>query len=92
MRRLQSNRGCVGCEHDDVALIVVSGHTFCTVETFSAVAKAVAECAFVTSELPVILSLEMHCSVKQQARAFILPLNKLRSSGVRCLGCGIHIL
>jgi len=30
------------------------------------VALAVAECAFVTSELPVVLSLEMHCNSKQQ--------------------------
>jgi phosphatidylinositol phospholipase C, delta len=30
------------------------------------VAKAVADCAFETSVLPVILSLEMHCSSKQQ--------------------------
>ena len=30
------------------------------------VVKAVAESAFVTSELPVILSLEMHCDPKQQ--------------------------
>ena len=35
-------------------------------ETFDEVAKAIAECAFVTSELPVILSLEMHCSPPQQ--------------------------
>ena len=40
--------------------------TFCTVETFDAVAIAIAECAFVTSALPVIMSLEMHCSPKQQ--------------------------
>eukprot|EP00966_Prymnesium_polylepis_P099572 2306088-Prymnesium_polylepis.1 len=34
-------------------------HTFCTSETFGNVAKAVEECAFVTSELPLILSLEV---------------------------------
>eukprot|EP00966_Prymnesium_polylepis_P098394 2278519-Prymnesium_polylepis.2 len=33
---------------------------------FDDVAKAVSECAFVTSDLPVILSLEMHCSRKMQ--------------------------
>ena len=38
-----------------------SGHTFVTVEKFDEVAKAVGEYAFVTSKLPVILSLEMHC-------------------------------
>ena len=36
-----------------------AGHTFCTVETFDAVAVAVGECAFVTSKLPVFLSLEV---------------------------------
>ena len=45
-----------------------SGHTFCTIEKFDAVAEAVAECSFVTSELPVSLSLEMHCCPKQQYR------------------------
>eukprot|EP00966_Prymnesium_polylepis_P034116 793257-Prymnesium_polylepis.1 len=46
--------------------MVTHGHTWCTVERFEDVIKAVAECAFFTSELPVILSLEMHCSPKQQ--------------------------
>ena len=43
-----------------------AGHTFCTIESFNEVAKAVAECAFVTSALPVVLSMEMHCSPTQQ--------------------------
>ena len=46
--------------------VVTHGFTFCTVIEFDSVAKAIAECAFVTSELPVSLSLEMHCSPKQQ--------------------------
>ena len=46
--------------------MVTHGHTLCTVEQFNEVAKAIAECAFITSELPVIVSLEMHCSPKQQ--------------------------
>jgi len=46
--------------------IVTHGHTFCTNETFDAVAKAIGEFAFVTTELPVALSLEMHCSPSQQ--------------------------
>ena len=36
----------------------LAGHTFCTVEQFSSVSKAIDECAFILSELPVILSLE----------------------------------
>jgi len=46
--------------------VVTHGHTFCTVEAFQEVAKALSECAFVTSELPVVLSMEMHCCPKQQ--------------------------
>jgi len=46
--------------------LVTHGHTFCTTEHFSEVANAISDCAFVTSDLPVILSLEMHCSPKQQ--------------------------
>ena len=46
--------------------MVTHGHTLCTVEQFNEVAKAIAECAFITSELPVIVSLEMHCSSEQQ--------------------------
>ena len=46
--------------------VVTHGNTFCTTVTFAAVAEAIAETAFVTSELPVILSLEMHCSPPQQ--------------------------
>ena len=38
----------------------------CTLWQFDEVTKAVAECAFVCSEMPVILSLEMHCSPRQQ--------------------------
>ena len=46
--------------------VVTHGHTFCTVEAFREVAKALSECAFITSELPVVLSMEMHCCPKQQ--------------------------
>ena len=35
---------------------------------FDDVARAIAEYAFITSELPVVLSLEMHCKPKQQVR------------------------
>jgi len=48
--------------------IVTHGHTFCTVEKFEEVAKAIGECAFITSDLPVILSMEMHCSPEQQGQ------------------------
>mmetsp|Transcript_34887 Transcript_34887/g.96345 ORF Transcript_34887/g.96345 Transcript_34887/m.96345 type:complete len:1229 (-) Transcript_34887:3353-7039(-) len=38
--------------------VVTHGNTFCTKEPFDNVAKAIAECAFQASDLPVVLSLE----------------------------------
>jgi len=58
--------------------IVTHGNTFCTVEKFEAVIKAVAECAFINSEMPVMLSLEMHCSPSQQ--------RQLATMGIQYLG------
>jgi len=46
--------------------VVTHGHTFCTIVSFDEVARACGEAAFVTTALPVILSLEMHCSIPQQ--------------------------
>jgi phosphatidylinositol phospholipase C, delta len=46
--------------------VVKHGGTFTTVEHFEPVAKAIGECAFIESELPVVLSMEMHCTPKQQ--------------------------
>ena len=43
------------------------GHTFCTIESFENCAKAVGACAFIVSELPVILSLEV-CLSSSNAR------------------------
>ena len=48
--------------------LVTHGGTFTTVESFAEVAKAVAECSFVISELPLVLSLECHNSPPQQHR------------------------
>ena len=74
-----------GCRHLEIDCwdgtankpVVTHGHTFCTVVHFDAVAKAVAECAFVTSKLPIILSLEMHCSPGQQKKLASLMLTHL---------------
>ncbi|EOD23754.1 hypothetical protein EMIHUDRAFT_116213 [Emiliania huxleyi CCMP1516] len=68
-----------GCRHVEIdcwdrrrlpsyakAPVVTHGHTFCTTDTFVVVVSAIAESAFVTSDLPVILSLEMHCGKKGQ--------------------------
>lgn len=45
-----------------------SGYTFCTQINFDKVAEAVGQYAFIASEQPLILSLEMHCSPRQQVR------------------------
>lgn len=47
--------------------IITHGHTICTVIKFEEAVEAIAETAFVASQLPVILSLEMHCKRKGQA-------------------------
>lgn len=56
----------VDCWDGRVKPIVTHGGTFCTVEQFDEVAKAIADCAFTISDYPVIVSLEMHCCPKQQ--------------------------
>jgi len=56
---------------------VTHGNTFVNNESFDAVAKAVAECAFITSELPVVLSLEMHCSPPQQRQLALMMVKHI---------------
>eukprot|EP00794_Sanderia_malayensis_P017475 gene17475-19222_t len=48
--------------------IITHGMTLCTEVPFKDVIEAIAECAFKTSDFPVILSFENHCSAKQQAK------------------------
>ncbi|KAK4336630.1 hypothetical protein RND71_043742 [Anisodus tanguticus] len=48
--------------------IVTHGFTMVTDILLKEVLEAIAECAFKTSDYPVILSLENHCSPKQQAK------------------------
>jgi len=81
----------IDCWDGSAGPIVTHGHTFCTKETFEAVIKAIAECAFVTSKLPVVLSLEMHCTAKQQHKigklliahlgSYLLPYEELLETG-----------
>ena len=56
---------------------VTHGNTLVNKISFASVAKAVSETAFVTSQAPVILSLEMHCGKEQQARIAELLLQHL---------------
>ena len=48
--------------------LVTHGHTLCSAVRFDEVARAIAAAAFVTSDAPLVLSLEMHCTAPQQAR------------------------
>eukprot|EP00924_Labyrinthula_sp_SR-Ha-C_P001658 augustus_masked-scaffold_18-processed-gene-5.9-mRNA-1 protein AED:0.20 eAED:0.21 QI:0/-1/0/1/-1/1/1/0/1047 len=47
--------------------IVTHGHTLCKPTTLQECVEAVNTYAFITSEYPVILTLENHCNLKQQA-------------------------
>ncbi|XP_059477759.1 uncharacterized protein LOC132198045 isoform X2 [Neocloeon triangulifer] len=53
---------------DDGSPLIYHGHTFTTKIPFRSVVEAINRSAFVTSPFPVILSIENHCSVQQQAR------------------------
>jgi len=51
--------------------------------SFLKVVEAINECAFKTSDLPVHLSLEMHCSLPQQAISRDLPMRSPTRSPMR---------
>lgn len=53
---------------EDQEPIITHGMALCTDILFKDVIEAIAETAFVSSEYPVILSFENHCSKKQQER------------------------
>ncbi|XP_014229016.1 1-phosphatidylinositol 4,5-bisphosphate phosphodiesterase epsilon-1-like [Trichogramma pretiosum] len=53
---------------DDGSPLIYHGHTFTTKIPFRSVVEAIDRSAFVSSPYPVILSIENHCSLAQQAR------------------------
>ena len=61
---------------------VTHGHTLCSHVEFDKVASSIAESCFEASNLPVILSLEMHCSILQQNK---LAHMMIRHFGVRLM-------
>jgi phosphatidylinositol phospholipase C, beta len=54
--------------HEDQEPIITHGMALCTDIPFKDVIEAIAETAFVTSDYPVILSFENHCSKAQQEK------------------------
>lgn len=53
---------------EDGTPVIYHGHTFTTKISFKSVVDAINRSAFVVSPYPVILSIENHCSMPQQAR------------------------
>ena len=67
---------------DDGQPIIYHGHTLTTKISFRDVVQTIAESAFVASPLPVILSIENHCSLPQQQKmAAIFKVRKPRFDG-----------
>uniref|UniRef100_A0A8D9BY52 Phosphoinositide phospholipase C n=2 Tax=Cacopsylla melanoneura TaxID=428564 RepID=A0A8D9BY52_9HEMI len=60
---------------DDGNPQIYHGHTFTTKISFRSVVEAINKSAFITSPYPVILSIENHCSLQQQARMALIFQN-----------------
>ncbi|XP_037935996.1 1-phosphatidylinositol 4,5-bisphosphate phosphodiesterase isoform X2 [Teleopsis dalmanni] len=57
---------CWNGKGEDEEPIVTHGHAYCTEILYKDCIQAIADCAFVASEYPVILSFENHCNRAQQ--------------------------
>ena len=53
---------------DDGQPIIYHGHTLTTKISFRDVVQTIADYAFISSPLPVVLSIENHCSLSQQQK------------------------
>ena len=53
---------------DDGQPIIYHGHTLTTKISFRDVVQTISEYAFISSPLPVVLSIENHCSLNQQQK------------------------
>ncbi|XP_056020621.1 1-phosphatidylinositol 4,5-bisphosphate phosphodiesterase beta-1-like isoform X14 [Ostrea edulis] len=59
---------CWDGRNADEEPMITHGYTMCTEISFKEVIEAIADSAFKTSDYPVILSFENHCSQRQQAK------------------------
>lgn len=64
---------------DDGLPLIYHGHTFTSKISFRQVVDIIKKSAFQTSSLPVILSIENHCSLQQQAK--MAQMFKVREDG-----------
>ncbi|XP_066916251.1 1-phosphatidylinositol 4,5-bisphosphate phosphodiesterase beta-4-like isoform X2 [Clytia hemisphaerica] len=59
---------CWDGKGEDLEPVITHGMTLCTEVPFKDVLEAIAESAFKTTDYPVVLSFENHCSAKQQKK------------------------